>query len=297
MVGEERYGRVVRYWETYDFIGKEDTKVDEWTRLNIATSYWKIGQPEKAIELLKPFLQKKQVKDVSDKALGLAVNIYLDQLAWKEISDLIAMAKKNWTLKPEQLRQLDYARAMSLQNLGNSNQALPMWAELAKDVKVEPAFRAYAMYYMAKAAMERQDLRKVFVYAQEALSLLLQTNGDPEKIKDAVLMSIYATERSGRYNEASSGLVNTTGILMLIIRNGPQPVSSSPVFIARPEPLVNGSSFWGTSLRRSRIRFRRNSPSPHWIHTILNSRQSSTLPHRSRESTSEISRTCCMALA
>jgi len=202
MVGEERYGRVVRYWETYDFIGKEDTKVDEWTRLNIATSYWKIGQPEKAIELLKPFLQKKQVKDVSDKALGLAVNIYLDQLAWKEISDLIAMAKKNWTLKPEQLRQLDYARAMSLQNLGNSNQALPMWAELAKDVKVEPAFRAYAMYYMAKAAMERQDLRKVFVYAQEALSLLLQTNGDPEKIKDAVLMSIYATERSGRYNEA-----------------------------------------------------------------------------------------------
>ncbi|WP_319466140.1 tetratricopeptide repeat protein [uncultured Pseudodesulfovibrio sp.] len=202
MVGEERYGRVVRYWETYDFIGKEDTKVDEWTRLNIATSYWKIGQPEKALELLKPFLAKKQVKDVSDKALGLAVNIYLDQLAWKEISDLIAMAKTNWTLKPEQLRQLDYARAMSLQNLGNSNQALPMWAELAKDVKVEPAFRAYAMYYMAKAAMERQDLRKVFVYAQEALSLLLQTNGDPEKIKDAVLMSIYATERSGRYNEA-----------------------------------------------------------------------------------------------
>lgn len=202
MVAEGRYGRVVRYWETYDFIGQEDTKVDDWTRLSVATSYWKIGQPQKALDLLQPYLQKKQVKDVSDKALGLAVNIYLDDLAWKEIADLVAMAKKHWNLQDEQLRQLDYARAMSLQNLGHANKALPIWAELAKNVEVDPAFRGYAMYYMAKAAMERQDLRKVFVYAQEALALLLQTNGDPEKIKDAVLMSIYATERSGRYSEA-----------------------------------------------------------------------------------------------
>jgi outer membrane protein assembly factor BamD (BamD/ComL family) len=202
MMGEERYARVVRYWETYDFIGKEGSKVDDKTKLAIATSYWKIGQPEKALALIEPYLRKEQKPGVSDEALGVAVNIYLDQLAWKEIADLVAMANKNWTLKPEQKRQLDYARAMSLQNLGNASQAMPMWAELAKDVAVEPAFRAYAMYYMAKDAMQRQDLRRVFVYAQEALALLLQTNGDPEKIKDAVLMSIYATERSGRYDEA-----------------------------------------------------------------------------------------------
>ncbi|WP_247648340.1 tetratricopeptide repeat protein [Pseudodesulfovibrio sp. zrk46] len=202
MVAEERYGRIVRYWETYDFIGTEDTKVDDRTRLNVATSYWKVDQPVKALEIIKPFLGKRQIPEISDEALGLAVNIYLDELAWKEIADLVAMAKSNWKLNPEQLRQLDYARAMSLQNLGDSNKALAMWAELAKDTKVDPAFRAYAMYYMAKAAMERQDLRKVFVYAQEALSLLLQTKGDPEKIKDVVLMSIYATERSGRYTEA-----------------------------------------------------------------------------------------------
>ncbi|SOB57642.1 conserved exported protein of unknown function [Pseudodesulfovibrio profundus] len=202
MIEEERYGRIVRYWETYDFIGQEDTKVDDQTRLNVATSYWKVGQPEKALEIIKPFLQDKQIPGISDEALGLAVNIYLDDLAWQEIADLVAMAKKNWDLKPAQLRQLDYARAMSLQNLGQDNQAQAMWAELAKDMDVEPAFRAYAMYYMAKAAMERQDLRRVFVYAQEALTLLLQNDGDPEKIKDAVLMSIYATERSGRYEEA-----------------------------------------------------------------------------------------------
>lgn len=202
MVGEERYGRVIRYWETYDFIGQKDTKVDDKTRLNVALSYWKVGQPQKAIDILKPYLAGRQKPEISEEALGLAVNIYLDELAWKDISDLIEWAKQNWKLKPKQLRQLDYARAMSLQNLGQDNQAQVLWAELAKDVEVAPAFRAYAMYYMAKAAMERQDLRRVFVYSQEALTLLLQTDGDPEKIKDAVLMSIYATERSGRYEEA-----------------------------------------------------------------------------------------------
>ena len=202
MAAEERYGRIVRYWETYDFIGKDDSKVDDQTMLNIATSYWKIGNPQKALEIIQPYLQKKQLDNISDEALGLAVNIYLDQLAWKEIADLVSMTKANWKLKPAQQRQLDYARAMSLQNMGDTGKALPMWAELAKDMKIDPAFRAYAMYYMSKDAMQRQDLRRVFVYAQEALTLLLQTNGDPEKIKDTVLMSIYATERSGRYTEA-----------------------------------------------------------------------------------------------
>ncbi|MDD3313390.1 tetratricopeptide repeat protein [Pseudodesulfovibrio sp.] len=202
MVDEGLYGRVVRYWETYDFIGKKDTKVNDQTRLGVAMSYWKVGQPEKALGLLRPYLQPRQTPGVSDKALGMAVNIYLDGLAWKEISDLVTMVKKNWKLDDKQLRQMDYARAMSLQNLGEEGAALPMWAELARDVKVDPALRAYAMYYMAKSAMEQQDLRRVFVYSQEALSLLLQTGGDPEKIKDVVLMSIYSTERSGRYGEA-----------------------------------------------------------------------------------------------
>jgi TolA-binding protein len=202
MLAEQRYGRIVRYWETYDFIGKKDSKVDDNTKLAIATSYWKIGQPDKALELLKPYLTEKQIPGVSDQALGLAVNIYLDQLAWQDINDLVNMASRNWKLKPEQKRQMDYARAMALQNMGDGKRAVTLWADLAKDTTVDPAFRAYAMYYMAKDAMERQDLRRVFVYAQEALSLLLQTDGDPEKIKDAVLMSIYATERSGRYEEA-----------------------------------------------------------------------------------------------
>ncbi|WP_147821911.1 tetratricopeptide repeat protein [Salidesulfovibrio onnuriiensis] len=202
LVDDANYQRVVRYWEGYDFIGKGDTRVDDNTRLMVANSYWKLGQPGKALEIIEPYLGEKQIPDISNKAIDLAVGIYLDQYAWDSINKLIDRATTHWKLQPKQQRQLEYARAMALQNMGDPDKALPLWAELGMNPEVDPSFRGYAMYYMAKDAMKRQDLKRVFAYAQEALTLLLQTNGDPEKVKDAVLMSIYATERSGRYEEA-----------------------------------------------------------------------------------------------
>jgi len=202
LVEDGNYQRVLNYWENYNFIGKGDTQVDDNTRLMVATSYWKMGQPEQALKIIKPYLGDKQIPDISSKAIDLAVGIYLDQYAWDSMNKLVARATDKWNLKPRQQRQLKYARAMALQNMGDAKQALPLWAELGMDPEVDPAFRGYAMYYMAKDAMKHQDLKRVFAYAQEALTLLLQTKGDPEKVKDAVLMSIYATERSGRYEEA-----------------------------------------------------------------------------------------------
>ncbi|WP_018124572.1 tetratricopeptide repeat protein [Desulfovibrio oxyclinae] len=201
LMEQEHYKRIVRYWEDYDFIGEGETKVDDDTKLMVATSYWKLGQPAKALALLEPYLDE-QIPGVSEKALDLAVNVYLGEYNWNGINRLVKHAEENWDLGEKQLRQLNYARAMALQNMGEDIRAVPLWAELAKNPEVDPSFRGYAMYYLAKNAMRKQDLRRVFLYSQEALSLLLQTDGDPEKIKDAVLMSINATERSGRYEEA-----------------------------------------------------------------------------------------------
>lgn len=201
LMEQEHYKRIVRYWEDYDFIGEEDTKVDDDTKLMVATSYWKLDQPAKALALLEPYLDE-QIPGVSEKALDLAVNVYLGEYNWNGINRLVQHAEENWDIDEKQLRQLNYARAMALQNMGEDIRAVPLWAELAKNPEVDPSFRGYAMYYLAKNALRKQDLRRVFLYSQEALSLLLQTDGDPEKIKDAVLMSINATERSGRYEEA-----------------------------------------------------------------------------------------------
>ena len=49
MIDEERYGRVIRYWETYDFIGQEGSKVDDKTKVAIATSYWKVGTAREGV--------------------------------------------------------------------------------------------------------------------------------------------------------------------------------------------------------------------------------------------------------
>lgn len=91
---------------------------------------------------------------------------------------------------------------MALENLNEPKKSLPIWAQLAADMTADPPIRANAMYYLAKASLEKQDLRRVFAYAQEALSLLLQTKGDKDKIKDAILMTVFATEHSGRWEEA-----------------------------------------------------------------------------------------------
>lgn len=202
LVRDENYRRVVDYWESYGFVDQLDSPVSDTTRMDVAYSYMQLGEHDKAFDLLQRFLGEKQVPKLSETAVDMAVNMWVEERAWSKISDLVDRVTRDWTLSPRQKRQLDYARAMALENLGKTDEARDLWNKLAADTEVRPAARAYAMYYLAKDAMNRQDLRRVFAFSQEALDLLLQSDGDREKIKDCLLMSIYATERSGRYPEA-----------------------------------------------------------------------------------------------
>lgn len=202
LVADEAYGRIVGYWETYRPGGPGGQGLGDDVKLLVALSYWKKGQPDKAMELLNKYLGQQPVPGVSEKALDMAVNIMLDQQAWNKLSSLVARVGKTWTLQPRQQRQLEYARAIALENLGDATETSALWARLAGDTELDPSFRAYAMYYMAKEAMKRQDLLRAFAYAQEALNMLIQTKGDKEKIKECVLISIYSTERAGRFEEA-----------------------------------------------------------------------------------------------
>ncbi len=200
LIADGNYGRVTQWWEKYAFVNRD--KADDDTRLGVATSYWKTGEPDKALALIQRYLTKTQVPTYSEMALNLASNIYLETGAWTKLDALAALARRNWKIPTGLEQQLDYARAMALENLNDAKRSLPIWAQLAADMSVDPAIRANAMYYLAKASMEKQDLRRVFAYAQEALSLLLQTKGDKDKIKDAILMTVFATEHSGRWEEA-----------------------------------------------------------------------------------------------
>jgi hypothetical protein len=106
-----------------------------------------------------------------------------------------------WKLSPRQKAQFEHARAMALENAGESEKSLPIWTRIASDPGTDLPTRAFATYTLAKDAARKQDMHRLFALAQDALGQLLATGGDKDKIKDCLLMAITATERSGRFEE------------------------------------------------------------------------------------------------
>ena len=202
LVKDENYGRVVSYWNKYAKKNNEGKDVNDETRLGVALSFWKKEQPARALELIERYLQGEEIPKYSAMALDMALGIYVDEQAWSKVTELVNLAKDKWKLDPKQKVHIEYAQAMAYENLGETERSTPLWAGLASNLLLPESSRAYAMYYMAKSSMKKKDLKKVFVYAQEALSMLLETGGDREKIKDCILMTIFAAESSGRYREA-----------------------------------------------------------------------------------------------
>jgi TolA-binding protein len=202
LVKDENYGRVVSYWNKYAKKNNDGNDVNDETRLGVALSFWKKGQPQKALELIDRYIQGEEIPKYSAMALDMALGIYVDEQAWSQVTDLVDRAKNGWKLDPKQKVHIEYAQAMAYENLGDTERSTPLWAGLASNLLLPESSRAYAMYYMAKSSMKKKDLKRVFIYAQEALSMLLETGGDREKIKDCILMTIFAAESSGRYREA-----------------------------------------------------------------------------------------------
>ncbi|WP_144019399.1 tetratricopeptide repeat protein [Paucidesulfovibrio gracilis] len=202
LLDQERYAEVVDYWERYPFINESEGEEGNATRIGVARAYAALDRYDKSLALLKPFLQEEQVPEFSEMALAVAADVYLKQRAWNRINSLSSLATEHWDLSDRARRLLMHANAVALENLGEHRKSARLWAQLGADEDVEAFIRADSLYFMAKEAMKHDDLRRVFVYSQEALSLLLSTNGDQEKIKDCMLMSIHATERSGRYRQA-----------------------------------------------------------------------------------------------
>jgi len=201
LIQDGNYARVLQMYDNASFVKENQNKIGDEAQMAIAVSAWKRGQPDRALKLAGRFLGKKQVPKYSEMALDLAMNIFMERKEWKRISDLATRANAAWKLSPRQKTQFENARAMALENQGQSEKSLPLWTRIAADTTSEPATRAHATYMLAKDASRKQDVVRLFALSQEALTQLLATNGDKEKIKDCLLMAITATERSGRFNE------------------------------------------------------------------------------------------------
>ncbi len=203
LVQEGNYQRIMQIFDGASFVKENQDKIGDEARMAIAVSAWKRGDPDRALKLAAKYLGKQQVPKYSEMALDLAMNIFLERKQWDRIAELAGKSTAAWKLSPRQKTQFEYARAMAMENLGETEKGLPLWTKIASDTGADPATRAYATYALAKNAARKQDMHRLFALAQEALAQLLATGGDKEKIKDCLLMSITATERSGRFAEAA----------------------------------------------------------------------------------------------
>jgi TolA-binding protein len=201
LVQDGNYARVLQLYDSSPFVKDNHAKLGDESQMAVAVSAWKRGDPDRALKLAGRFLGKKQVPKYSEMALDLAMNIFVERKEWKRIAELATRAGKAWKLSPRQKSQFEIARAMALDNAGEVDKSLPLWTRIASDQSSDPATRAHATYVLAKEAARKQDMVRLFALSQEALGQLLATRGDPEKIKDCMLMAITATERSGRYTE------------------------------------------------------------------------------------------------
>jgi TolA-binding protein len=201
-IERDRFKDIVSLWNTYPFLHQSPAPM---ARLAVATSLWKTGHASQALELARPLLENKLPREAtSGPALDLALAILVQSQSWQEIIELSHQIK-DWKLPPHRKRQVDYTLALAHQNLGQTDKSNPLWHQLAAEVELPDAQRAYALYFMAKQAEQAQDLQQEYILAQEALSLFLNMpEQDLPKIRDCLDMLIRVTSKTRRSREALS---------------------------------------------------------------------------------------------
>ena len=129
---------------------------------------------------------------------------------WDIRDGILSLGDKvhDWKLPPEARHQLDYAMALSAENLNLPGRALPLWKTLAPLSDIPLYQRAYANYFLARDAERRQDLRDAYQYNLDTLGMFTQLQdeqspyADSERVRESIAALMDVTEIAGRYAEA-----------------------------------------------------------------------------------------------
>ncbi|NCC24541.1 MAG: tetratricopeptide repeat protein [Deltaproteobacteria bacterium] len=195
----ENYQAIVNIWDRWTFLHEG---LSPASRLAVATALWRTGQSVQAIALADPFVSGQiPYSAQSEPALDLILNILVSARSWDRILD-IEEKTRFWRLSQAGQRQLSYAQALALENLGRVDQAVPLWRKLAADIELSSGQRAFALYFLAQYATSRDDLENVYIFSQQALSIFMEEEGNEEEIKNCLDLLIRTTERTGRHQEA-----------------------------------------------------------------------------------------------
>lgn len=170
------------------------------TRLGLALAFFRTGKTKEALTEALPFIGPQE-SDNGNMALVMALTIYQNEQAWRDIVQL-ARKVQNWRFGPSQRRDIEFTVATALDNLGESSRALPLWRKLAGDQSLESEKRCYAMYFMAKHSMDNKELEKAALYANEAAFMFQETGRDPDKLRASLNILVEATKGLGQNEKA-----------------------------------------------------------------------------------------------
>ncbi|HEU6437032.1 MAG TPA: tetratricopeptide repeat protein [Nitratidesulfovibrio sp.] len=211
MVGESvadgNYSRILQLWEQYPLIQENEKSLPMDTQVAIALSYANTGQPQRALEMLDPFLKGPKDPKYGETALALALKVYLETQNWQRIADVM-QGTTGWSLSDPVQKQADYALALAQENLGHSDLAAPLWQRLYDRKDLPQEQRAYVGYFLSRDAERKRELEKAYLLTRETLSdFLAVAQAAPEKedtprIKECLLSLMDITEAAGRLRES-----------------------------------------------------------------------------------------------
>ncbi len=200
MLAHKDYDRLTKAYTDNPFVAANRGLLSDQTRLGLALAFFRTGKNRQALAEALPFIGPKE-NDNGMMALTMAMTIYQNERSWRDIVDLARKAQ-GWRFAPTQRRDLEFSVAVALDNLGESDRAMPLWRKLAGDQSLESGKRCFALYFMAKEAMAKKELEKAELYAGEAAFMFRETGKDPDKLKATLNILVEATKGLGQYPKA-----------------------------------------------------------------------------------------------
>lgn len=201
------YAQMHEAWERFPIVRNKEEMLSPESRLALAVSYWNNKQPQEALGVIEPFFLGDKVQGISESALQLVLTIYLEYDHWNAIRE-VGRRVALWELSPEVQQQLDYALALAAENLGEPENAAPIWQKLYDSGTLSPSRMATAAFFLARDAERSSNLEQAYIYGNEALSRLMDeaaktpSQADTGKIRSQLGSLMDVAEAAGRLNES-----------------------------------------------------------------------------------------------
>lgn len=204
---EENYDRVLKLWDDFPQVHDYYQPLEPDLRMALARAHLNRGEETLGLDLLEPFLVGPGDTAYALYTYNMFLATYLREQKWDAI---LSLGEKvaGWKLPVEARNQLDYAMALSAENLGLQGRALPLWQKLAPMQNIPLYQRAYASYFLARDAERRQDLRDAYQYNLDTLGMFTQLQdeqspyADAERVRESIAALMDVTEIAGRYAES-----------------------------------------------------------------------------------------------